>query len=322
MVADRSDEIQVVAGVLSNQAGEVLLTQRSRHVHKGGYWEFPGGKVDNGESELHALHRELREEIGIEVGQARPMIVVHYRYPHRNIRLAVWRILEYAGVPYGREAQPLLWCTPSQLWHRQLPEANMAVVNALRLPDVYLITPQPGNDVKQFLDNLYRSLCGGIRLVQLRAKSTRPAEYHTLAREAVRLCHNNGAAILLNAPPGLVTELGADGIHLTGEALADLKQRPLAIGQWVAASCHNSQEIERAQQIGCDFIVVSPVERTLTHRGLAPLGWKRFAELAACADIPVYALGGLTASHVPLAHKYGGQGIAAIRGLWQGATAQ
>jgi 8-oxo-dGTP diphosphatase len=81
----------------------------------------------------------------------------------------------------------------------------------------------------------------------------------------------------------------------------------------LAASCHNQQELQHAQAIGVDFVVLAPVLKTQSHPDTPPLGWARFAELVENCVVPVYALGGMTMHDVVKARQAGGQGIAAIR---------
>src|SRR5690606_38360585 len=87
-------------------------------------------------------------------------------------------------------------------------------------------------------------------------------------------------------------------------------------GRLVGVSCHDRSGLEHAARIGADFATLSPVQRTPSHRGVAPLGWERFAEIAAQATLPVFALGGLDVEDIDTARMAGAQGIAAIRGLW------
>ncbi len=124
-------EIHVVAGVIGNAAGEVLIAQRTAGRELAGAWEFPGGKLVAGEGALEALRRELREELGIEVIDAAPLIDYRHHYPARIVRLDVWRVLRYTGVPRGCEGQPLRWEAPSRLLAHGLLEADRPIVAAL-----------------------------------------------------------------------------------------------------------------------------------------------------------------------------------------------
>jgi 8-oxo-dGTP diphosphatase len=106
------------------------------------------------------------------------------------------------------------------------------------------------------------------------------------------------------------------GVHLGAEQLSQLDARPLPAGQCVAASCHSVEELQAAQRLGCDFAVVGPLAATASHPGAAPLGWEAFERLREEVPLPLYPIGGLLPAQVAEARRHGGQGIAAIRGLW------
>jgi 8-oxo-dGTP diphosphatase len=315
MKGDESDVQHVVAAVVVNGAAQVLLAQRPLDRHQGGLWEFPGGKVEPGEAPRAALARELYEELGITVKDARPLIKVRHDYPDKSVLLDVWRVTSFAGEAHGREGQAIAWLEPRELPCLDFPAANRPIVTAARLPAIYLVTPEPHNRV-QFLNRLEGLLDSGIQLLQLRAKSLAPTAYADLAKRVAALCSQTGARLLLNAPPSLVTEAGAAGVHLTAARLMALTERPLAERQWVAASCHNEKELAHARRIGVDFVVVAPVLATASHPTAQRLGWQGLRNLTDQADLPVYALGGMTFAHLTTAWDHGAQGIAAISALW------
>lgn len=311
--------IHVVAGVIVNQAGEVLLALRPKDKHQGGLWEFPGGKVEPGEAALVALKRELQEELGIAVTQARPLIRLQHRYPDKAVVLDVWRVDAFDGVAHGREGQAVEWVAPEQLPLRAFPAANRPIVTAARLPECYLITPEPQQQ-DEFLQQLELALQGGIRLVQLRAKTLDEVAYRSLAAAAVALCHRYHGRLLLNAAPQLALELGADGVHLSSHSLLALQARPAgfeaSFGRWVASSCHNARELQHALAIGVDFVVLSPIKPTLSHPQAHAIGWCQMQTLIDALPMPVYALGGMGEVDLGAAFAHGAQGIAAIRELW------
>ncbi|KAG1548765.1 hypothetical protein G6F50_013415 [Rhizopus delemar] len=135
-----------------------------------------------------------------------------------------------------------------------------------------------------------------------------------MVEQVVRAHRRSGVQWLLNRDIELARALSV-GVHLGSEQLQQLSQRPLPEGQLVAASCHDLQQLQAAQQLGCDFAVLGPVQATASHPDAAPLGWDAFAELRAQVSLPIYALGGMGSGHITEARRHGGQGIAAIRGL-------
>ncbi len=293
-----------------------MIARRPAHLHQGGLWEFPGGKLEPGEAVIQALGRELAEELGITVESARPLIRVRHNYPGRAVLLDVWQVEHYRGEARGCEGQPIAWVEPERLPDYDFPAANTPIVTAARLPRHYLVTPEPANDSALFLSRLEQCLRTGVRLVQLRAKKLGSAGYELLAQKVISLTRRYGARVLLNADPELAMKLGADGVHLASKRLLSLKERPLPAGFWIAASCHDERELAHAAHIRADFAVISPVLPTPSHPEAGGLGWERLFQLAEMAPFPVYALGGMRDEHLQLACARGAQGIAAIRGIW------
>lgn len=125
--------IHVVAGVLRDAHGRVLLTQRAPDKHLGGCWEFPGGKRELDENNRTALNRELREELGINVLQARHWLSLSYAYPARTVRLYLFAVEHWHGQPRGLEGQPLDWFWPAAMKSLAMPAADRPVVAALEL---------------------------------------------------------------------------------------------------------------------------------------------------------------------------------------------
>jgi len=135
-----------------------------------------------------------------------------------------------------------------------------------------------------------------------------------LAQRVVALAHAHRASVLLNGDVALAQEVGADGVQLTSAQLAELAERPAL--DWCAASCHNSDELRRAEALGCDFALLSPLLPTQSHPGAPHLGWENFAAIAAGSSIPVYALGGLKHADMLTAWRQGAHGIALLRQAW------
>lgn len=310
-----SDRLHVVAGVIVD-GGKVLVSQRRDGVHQGGLWEFPGGKLNPGETSEAALVRELNEELGIVAGQLRPLICVSHDYPDAKVLVDVWRVGAWEGAPHGKEGQPVEWRAIAKLKPADFPAANRAVITAIQLPALYLITPEPAVTPYMGLRLLHERLREGrIKLVQLRSKQLNEVDYRRLICQVASMCIGYGAKVLVNAEPELVSETHAMGVHLTSQRLLECPVRPLDEYHLVAASCHTAKELAHAVRIGVDFVVLSPVAETTSHPDTTPLGWRTFDELVKTVNIPVYALGGMRLNDVETAWKHGGQGIATISGL-------
>jgi 8-oxo-dGTP diphosphatase len=131
-VRDRPPLLRVAVGVVTNGAGEVLVARRHDHLHQGGLWEFPGGKIGAGESAEAALARELHEELDILVDRAEPLLTVDHDYPDRSVRLEVWHVRAFRGIPHGREGQPLRWLRARELSPADFPAANLPIITAVQ----------------------------------------------------------------------------------------------------------------------------------------------------------------------------------------------
>jgi len=305
---------EVVAAVLTHPGGEVMLARRPEGKVYAGYWEFPGGKVEPGESLEAALARELHEELGIVVTRSSRWITRVFEYAHATVRLNFFRVFEWQGDPHPHEGQIFSWQLPDKVVVEPLLPANFPIVKALTLPPVLGITHAESLGVDTFLARLDIALHNGLRLIQLRDKTLPVDTRLQLARETVRRAHPFGARVLVNGSLELAHAAGADGVHLDASAAAQLNARPDC--EWVGVSCHDADELAHAAAIGADFALLSPVLPTLTHPGAAPLGWEAFSALAAASPIPVYGLGGLGRDDVGLAQSHGAHGVALLRGAW------
>ena len=313
--------VEVAAAVLQRPDGSFLLAQRPPDKIWAGYWEFPGGKIEPGETPYHALVRELREELGIEVETAYPWITRVFTYPHATVRLNFFRVTKWSGELHPHEGQEFAWQRPlshsgerGQINVSPILPANAPILRALELPAVYAISNAAELGIESFLSRLEAKLEAGLQLVQLREKHLAHDELRGLARRVVALAHAHGAMVLLNSDVELAQEVGADGIQLTATQLAETSVRPVV--DWCAASCHSTEELRRAEALGCDFALLSPVLPTRSHPGTPHLGWENFAAISAGASIPVYALGGLTQDDMQTAWQHGAHGISLLRQAW------
>lgn len=309
--------IHVVAAVLVDGQSRVLLTQRPVGKPLSGYWEFPGGKLEAGETPLAGLRRELHEELGITVQNARPLIQLSHVYSEVRVQLDVWRVTHYSGEPRACEGQPLAWVKPGELSGWNLLPADGPIITAIRFPPLMLVTPSPEVNREQFLQTLEQALKRGVDFVQLRAPELGLSDYASLARAATALCHRQGVRILLNSKPEMVRDVGADGVHLSNAHLLRMTGRPLPQDFLVGASCHDETGIRLASAYGLDYIILGPVQATPSHPHDAILGWDGFKRLTSCSLLPVYAIGGMLPQSLEQVRKLGGHGIAAMRGLWQ-----
>lgn len=312
--------IHVVAGVITDTRGRVLLARRAPGSELAGLWEFPGGKLEPGEAPEAALSRELEEELGIRVEPGAPLMTVPHLAPSRRLRLDVRRVAGWKGSAKGLEGQALAWVQPEKLARYDMPAPDRPVVAALLQPDHCLVTPPPGADDAAWLAAFDAALARGVRRVQFRMPGVDEARRRRLLDGAARLCTDAGAQLLVNGDPALALATGL-GLHLPAARLAGIEARPVPAGVPFSASCHDEAQLARAEALGCDFVLVGPLRPTPSHPGEPGIGWERFEALRERSALPMYAIGGLGPADIPVARQHGAQGIAAIRGLWDAPAA-
>ncbi len=313
-VAEHREVLDVAVAVLQRDDGRVLLAQRPAGKPWEGYWEFPGGKIEHGEAVERALARELHEELGIDPDRVYPWVTQEYAYPEKRVRLHFCRVLAWHGQLHGREGQDMSWENPAAVNIGPLLPANDKVLRALSLPSFYAITNAKKYGATEFMPRLKAALEKGVRLVQVREQDMPPEQLESFARHVVALAHEHDARVLVNGDEALAVRCGADGVHLPGERLMRLKQRP-ATRIW-AASCHDAAELAQAAAMEADFAVLSPVLPTPTHPDAAGMGWEKFAALMKNYPLPVYALGGMKPALLDTAMQHGAHGISLLSGIW------
>lgn len=313
-----SKVIHVAAAAIVDARNQVLISKRADDVHQGGLWEFPGGKLEADESVEQALERELYEELGIRPISYRPLIKISHHYADKSVLLDVWKVDAYSGSPTGKEGQAIRWQQVTLLDELEFPAADGAVIQALKLPAHYMISGAFGS-AEEFERRFSNALESGVRLAQLRLTADwLKSGNEALGRQAISiaeaLCKQAGATLMLNLPDELGSVARPAGLHLNSRKLERPGRRPQC--ELLSASCHDPQQIKRALELGADFIVLSPVQRTSSHPEAEPLGWEKFSEIICNINVPVYALGGVSQKDTNRAWQYGAQGIAGIGAFW------
>ena len=306
--------VEVAAGVITRPDGSFLLGQRAPGTFYPGYWEFPGGKVEAGETAEQALVRELDEELGICVTSIRPWVTREHRYEHAHVRLHFFEVTSWDGEINDHVHSALSWEHADRPGVGPMLPANGPILKALRLPRRMGITHAVDIGTEAQLTRLEAALERGLRLIQVREPGMPRGELASFAGAVIRRAREYGALVVINQDSGLARKLGADGVHLPATELGRTTARPAF--EWVGASCHCRAELERAAEQGLDYALLGAVRPTLTHPDREALGWRAFADLVRDLPIPVLALGGLVEADMDPARSAGAHGIAAIRGAW------
>jgi 8-oxo-dGTP diphosphatase len=315
-VTDERPWTRVAAAVVQHpEDGSVLLAQRPAGKAYAGYWEFPGGKLEPGETPRHALERELAEELGLEVVAASPWITSRYAYPHARVELNFFRVTEFRGEPVGHDGQSFAWQVPGRFEVAPLLPANSTVLRALLLPTLLGVSCAHAMGIDRFVARAGAAMAGGLRLVQLREPGLPAPALRELVARLRPVAQRHGVTLSLNGDPALAAELGLDAVHLSSARLAATLRRPGA--GLVGASCHTRPELERAFSLGVDYVVVGPVEATPSHPGKPGIGWDEWARLVQPTPVPAFAIGGLRREDLAEGARHGAHGIAMIRGAWE-----
>jgi len=312
--------VHVAVGVVKDKHGQFLISKRAEDTHQGGLWEFPGGKLEQDETVLTALKRELNEELGINIIQATPLIRIHHDYIDKSVLLDVWTIDEFSGNASGQEGQKICWINENDFSLYEFPAANYSIIKAIQLPDKYLITGEFGNEY-ELMTRINNAIENGIKLIQFRAHQLAEKKYFEYAEKIYRLCSAEKSRLLLNTSIENYKIYNAvnfsDGLHLSSKEIHHLSSELDLSGLMISTSTHNEEELQQAKLYGVDLVVLSPVKKTLSHPEVDPLGWKKFNAMVDSTNIPVYALGGMTTNDISIVKSHGGQGIAAIREFWR-----
>jgi len=310
--------VHVAVAVIKNQHGQFFIAKRPETSHQGGFWEFPGGKVENGESVQEALARELFEEVGITVLDANPLIRIHHDYDDKSVLLDVWCINEFSGVAHGKEGQETGWINLEQFSEYTFPEANTPIIKALNLPDKYMITGKFTSE-ENLLKKTQAAIEEGLMMIQFRAPELDSDIYFSLAGKIYNICNRNNVKLLLNTSfENYINQQAftfSHGLHLNSK---EIHQYPSEqnFDFLTSTSVHDNEELFLAEEKGIGFVLLSPVKKTLSHPDSEPLGWVDFRKFTEKAKLPVYALGGMRKNDIETARTNGGQGIAAIGEFW------
>ena len=255
-------EIHVVAGAIADAEGRVLIAQRPRGRHMAGRWEFPGGKLGAGEDPYAGLQRELTEELGVTVREARPLIRLHHEYPDRRVLLDVWLVTSYDGEPQALDAQALAWAHPDELPKHDLLEADRPIVTALRLP------------------RLARVLAEGESLQSIRGSTAQailasgPVDgADALDADAVAAARAAGHRVFVMGEDVDAVRIAAmarcDGVVLRwhGQSLHVDRSGAFLVG----AHCMDAESATQAVAEGAHFLVIAPEDGPMSERLLERL---------------------------------------------------
>ena len=257
----------------------------------------------------------MEEELGVRVRSARRLANLRQDYSDRRVWLDTWLIEQFDGEPQSRENQVFAWIPAQRIGDFDVLPSCWRVAAALQLSREYVFTPPRTTtaDLLEGLEQLPRRC-----MLRLRIPGLDELGYADLSKRAIAAARARNISIILDRDPAQAIELGAAGWHATTHSIRRLQKRPFPQSKWFLASAHDATEIEAANALGADAVIVGPVNGTATHPDAVPLGWQRFSQLAEHAGLPAYALGGVGPADLRKAADHGAFGVAAISAYWRG----
>ncbi|ESK55240.1 thiamine phosphate synthase [Acinetobacter tjernbergiae] len=292
--------VDVAIAILLHKS-KVLVGWRQANQHQGNKHEFPGGKVEQGETPEQACRREIYEEVGIGLKDWHMFDMIQHEYDDIIVNLHLF----HAYVPdelLNQIHQPWAWYDRDQLARLNFPKANTVILQRLIWSHLIKINDRIAALPQSNAQLYWRVQTGEIEKIEQQLRTLNDVQRQKLI-------------LNIDLWRELNTELQAkiDTIHLKQSQLMGLNKGELVIGKRFIAACHDAVSLQHAHHIGCDAVFLSPVNSTETHPNAKVLGWDDFAELAKDSDIPVFALGGVAPENLEQAQKHHAYGLAGIR---------
>ena len=294
-----------VAIALLFHRGKVLVGWRNADQHQGNKYEFPGGKVEAGETPVEACRREIFEEVGIGIQQWHVFDVIHHEYDDIEVYLHLF----HAQVPekYLNDIQkPWTWYRRDQLLELNFPKANHVIVQRLFWVHQIKISAEMNVLVENTATDFNK------KLFYFRTEADQTAIDQIQQLDDIAL-----SKLIVNVD--LWEQLSeqvqkkVSAIHFKHDQLMAQMAGQLPTGIRCIAACHDLVSLQKAQVLGYDAVILSPVLATESHPEAHGLGWDTFASYVESIDIPVFALGGLKPNDLEIAQQHGAYGVAGIR---------
>jgi len=306
--------IDVAVAVVFNTEGQVLWACRPEGKPYAGYWEFPGGKVEAGESVWHALVRELKEELDITATQGGPWFLIEHDYEHANVRLHLYRVWGFEGVPRSLEQQAFTWASLDSSDLSPILPATEPLLPKLAQPTLMALSNY-GENFEACANRLERALesLQTPVYVQFREKTLAGDKLIRAYEHCYALCQKTGQTMLLNSETWLNLRESLEALpcplHLTE---AHLNSGEFVNLQCAGASVHSAASLAAAHARGLGYAVLGAVHSTASHPGQAGMGWSHFNAMVQAARLPVFAIGGLTRADLTVAQQHGAHGVAML----------
>ena len=312
---------EVAVAVFLKPDGTFLLSSRPEGKPYAGYWEFPGGKIELGESIRDALVRELIEELNVTITRTTPWFTFMMHYTHATVRLHCWRVTAWQGEMRGMERQQFAWQQLNanhELTVTPTLPGCVPIFKALALPLIYGRADPGEMSTESYLQHLRLSWSHNASnappvlefessnnkpMIQLHANNLSAvmgAAHAVFVERVQKLAHEAGIKMLIGGDISLAKNIGTDGVQLNAIQLYSLTERPdFAL---VGVTVSTREELLLAAKWQCDFAVMELADTS--H-----FNWSAFAELIQATPLPCYASGALTTNDLAIAITHGAHGI-------------
>ena len=291
--------INIAIGLLF-QHGKVLVGWREAKQHQGNKHEFPGGKFEAGETPEQACRREIYEEVGIGLKEWYPFDIIRHEYDDIVVVLHLF----YAFVPEDLNTliqQPWAWYRRDQLNALNFPQANDAIIQRLIWPHFIKIS----DHLQAFKPEQDALFYWRVEAKDFQAEMFQAYSAEALTKLILNIEHY---AVLSDVDKAQIST-----VHLKQHQLMGLEKGQLRSGLRYIAACHDQVALQHAQQIGCEAVLVSPIQATQTHPERKALGWQTLAQWSEQSHLLIFGLGGLQPDDLTKAQQNGAYGVAGIR---------
>jgi 8-oxo-dGTP diphosphatase len=287
-------------GIIQQTDEMVLLAQRPTGKPWAGYWEFPGGKVEVGETPQAALSRELQEELGIEVLEAYPWVTRSFDYPAnynavgeltsvgKTVKLYFFVVTKWLGEPQGLENQQFCWQSSDDMTVSPMLPANMPIFAALKLSRTCLILDYDLLGDAQFFEQLNKVLAAGVKMILLRAQRLTVEDLNVLTKKVIRVTQADQAKLFLDTNMVMTDLIKVDGLHFSTVDLMKMTDRPKDL--LCGATCDGLYSLQHAAMLALDYVLL-PINQLIANEvQQTGFDWAMFDQHISDYPLPVYVV--------------------------------
>jgi len=303
------ETIHCSIGVIENNSNYLLLRRQKSPYYN--YFEFPGGKIKKNEKPIETLQRELLEELDILTEKVSFIHSITHEYKEFSVCLYVYRIIKYKGKIKSNYKQEYIYCGKDFFKKIKCLESTYRIIKLLSLPRFLSISKPNHKTLEQDLEKTKIKENFFLRFRDINGFYKNNSDK---IPDISKICKKKNLSLVIDHPFEKKYYLHCDGVHYKSDFLKSIKNLPNDF-KYYSCSCHNVNEIKKANLLNFDYIVISPIREAKTL-DQEPLGWDQFKKFSIYANMPTFALGGVSKDDFKLSTKNKGYGVAGIRNFW------